>query len=278
MTYEAQLAATALLTETEAAARLGAQLTEPHIIETNDMAAFVALVPRENGAVDVVDLQEYAASPRASGERVVEVFDPESLLGYADRYAHQDDARVVHDPFKHTITLIVDDSTWGRHRCTLRLRETSEWVEWLKASGLSMTQAQFAELVEDHLPEFHTPDGATMLEIAQTFHASENSRFVSGTRLSSGETRLVYEQNIDAKAGTSGAVEVPEVVKVLVRPFEGGEPVLIKARFRYRLKQGSIGLGFVLDRPHAVQRQAFDEMSTTVVDELAGWLHTVGTP
>jgi uncharacterized protein YfdQ (DUF2303 family) len=160
------------------------------------------------------------------------------------------------------------------------LQRTREWTDWNKHDGATMGQETFANFVEDHTPDFANPSAADMLELAQTFHAAESAKFTSGVRLSSGETRLTYEQEINASAGKSGQIEVPSTITLALRPFEGLSVTQLTARFRFRLSSGKISMGYVLDRPHEVARAAFDVMCAEVASELGpdGWLTTVGKP
>lgn len=265
----------------QAEAAVVAQLARAAAVKTIDITDDylnpILVIAGEGGAQRVVDLQDYAELPRPSATRRATVYDPASLAAYTTRYSRLNRARLIHDPQALTVTAIIDDDGWRAHTCTLALEKTIEWKEWLAVDGSLMDQQRFAEFIEGRLTDFLTPTGADMLEVAQTFEASEQARWVSGTRLSSGETRLVYEQSIEAKAGTSGVLDVPSHITIGVEPFQGAGVYQLGARFRYRLKQGGIVMGLALDRPHDVARLAFTEMSNAIREELAGWLHVTGS-
>lgn len=267
-------------TRTEAAtvADLAWQAMEITVLETGDPEALAAFTPAGEGRMQLVDLQHLARGPRASDPREVTVYNPESLVAYCQAHLGGEQGRIVYDPTALTVTAILDEYRWASHRATLRLQRTPEWNDWNARDGKGMNQEQFADFVEDHTPDFSNPSAADMLELALTFHAAESAKFTSGVRLSSGETRLTYEQEINATAGKSGQIEVPSTITLVLRPFEGSPPTEITARFRFRLNSGKLSMGYVLDRPHEVARAAFDAVCGQVSEGLDDWLHTVGKP
>jgi uncharacterized protein YfdQ (DUF2303 family) len=115
-----------------------------------------------------------------------------------------------------------------------------------------------------------------MLEIAQTFHAKTNVSFRSGVRLSSGTTQFLYDEEQTAKAGGKGQLEVPTEFELGIAPFEGEAAYRIKARLRWRVRDGGLVIGYKLERPHEVVRDALQ----AIADRLDGELENVylGTP
>jgi len=96
------------------------------------------------------------------------------------------------------------------------------------------------------------------LEMAETFEASKSVQFKSGNRLKDGQRQLTYVETIDARAGTSGSVNIPDSILLNLSPFDGADPVVMGARIRYRIDGGNLRIGYVLDRPDLVLRSAFD--------------------
>jgi uncharacterized protein YfdQ (DUF2303 family) len=140
---------------------------------------------------------------------------------------------------------------------TLNLPATPDWTLWLGKNGQLLDQAVFAEHIEDGAHCIGDPDPATMLEIAQSFQAHTNVSFKSGSRLTSGETRLQYEEEVNARAGQTGSIEIPDAITLRLQPFEGSPTYEVLARFRYRLAGGNLKLGYRLIRPDIVRREAF---------------------
>jgi uncharacterized protein YfdQ (DUF2303 family) len=124
-----------------------------------------------------------------------------------------------------------------------------------------MSQEDFAEHVEVGLDDIAEPAGADVLEMAQTFHAKAHSTFRQATRLATGETQFQYDEEVAATAGKTGTLEIPSVLKLALSPFVGEERYAVIARLRYRLSGGRLTLGYKLDRPQLVQRDALERIA-----------------
>lgn len=166
---------------------------------------------------------------------------------------------------------------WGDHRSTLTLQKTPEWEAWTRASGQMVDQEQFAEFLEDHVGEVREPDGAELLEVATSIQASIGATMKSAIRLDSGQVQVAYEESIEARAGKAGALTIPTRVVLALTPYEGGEPYKVEARFRYRLANGALKLGVVLDRPDDVLKAAFADVVKAVEDDTSCTV-LMGTP
>lgn len=198
-----------------------------------------------------------------------------ALAAYVNRFFA---TGIFADAPKATITAVCNGPTedgpgWGDHRAVLALQHTPEWKLWSCKSGTLGDQVRLAELFEDRIMDIVDPDGATMLELAQSFHASSSARFKSGVRLASGERQFVYEETVEARAGRKGDLTVPERFTLSLAPFVGEEPVTLTARLRFRVNGGDLQIGFVIDRLADVLRDAF----TNAVERIEGEL-TTGTP
>jgi uncharacterized protein YfdQ (DUF2303 family) len=152
---------------------------------------------------------------------------------------------------------------WGDHGCKLSVQRTPEWARWRSSTGLK-TQLQFAEHVEDRLPDFLSPAAADMLEIAQTFQAKRNVEFESGKRLKSGETNLVFKETDTTRAGQKGDLDVPDEFTIRLPLFEGGEPQEVRCRLRYRINDGTLNIGYQLVDPEELERVAFRNVVAAV--------------
>ncbi|WP_131104047.1 DUF2303 family protein [Ornithinimicrobium sufpigmenti] len=157
-----------------------------------------------------------------------------------------------------------DTAGHGDHAITLQLQHTPDWKDWTSRDGKLMGQADFAEFIEDHLPNFVDPTGADMLELAQTFQATTKVDFESSQRITSGETQLTYKEDTTAQAGKKGALAIPDTFAIGLQVFERGDAYKVQARFRYRINGGQLLLGYRLTRPDDVLRDAFDAVVTRV--------------
>ncbi len=128
-------------------------------------------------------------------------------------------------------------------------------------------EAPADELVEEGLEDIVEPPAAGMLEVAQSLQAAKSVAFRSGTRLQDGQVQLVWEETIEAKAGQKGDLTIPEVFVLGLCPYEGSDPFRVRARLRYRINDGALQMGYVLDRPEDVLEAAFGVVKDRVEAE-----------
>ncbi len=182
----------------------------------------------------------------------------------SETYANLDD---------RTITTVVNADTDADyaghrdHRLILQCKSSTAWTAWTARDGQLMKQVDFAEFIEDRLLDIVTPTGAEMLELAQSFQATTGVEFKSVAVLTSSSRSLIYEETIAAKAGMKGDIQIPTHIDLGLTPFDGGNRYRVRARFRYRIAHGDLALGYRLERPEDVLREAFDDVRTKVAEE-----------
>lgn len=177
------------------------------------------------------------------------------------------------DERRNTVTAVFDSHTseqagWGEHRVTLQLRTTLDWQTWAGHSGKMMPQGAFAEFIEDNVVNVVNPTAADMLELAQSFQAKSGVVYESSRFLDSGHRQLEYREQVDAKAGRKGQLDIPTEIELALQPFVGLDTYRVKARFRYRIHDGDLTLGYKLDRPDDVLLTAFGNVVEQVGDDL----------
>lgn len=154
---------------------------------------------------------------------------------------------------------------WGQHRAEYACPLSPEWAIWIKANKTAMAQADFAQFIEDNLPDIVEPAAADMLEVSRTLQAKKAVAFASGIHLPTGQTQFTYEEQIAGSAGARGQLSVPEVFSIGVPVFEGGPRYGIKCRLRYRIgDSGKLALWYDIERPHKVLEAAVEELRTAV--------------
>lgn len=206
---------------------------------------------RKTGTVTVRDVPSFVAYFGKHGDEHSEI--------YADRQAL-------------TVTAVVnahsvDGPDWGDHRLVLRLKHSDQFTAWQQTGGRNMPQVAFAEFIEDHRSDITDPPGADMLELVQTFQALTKVTFKSGTVLHSGQRQISYVEEIDARAGSKGNLVIPQTFTLALPIFDGAtEADAVTARLRYRIDDGRLLLGFVLDQINDVVAGAF----TAVVNQVDG--------
>lgn len=236
---------------------------------------------RADGGVDVVDLtteqhmqaldrlaRRFMDAPRRKIGRVA-LTEPGSFIGYVTKHYLEDATELYGDRKAGTITAVlnsdgVDEAGWGDHRAILTLTPTDAWKAWTQASGQLVNQTEFAEFLEDRAPDVVEPDAATLIEIATTMQASTAVAWKSGVRLQDGTVQLGYEETSDATAGTRGHLAIPQTITLGIAPFEGLDPYRVTARLRYRMRDGRLTIGVVLDQADDVLKAAFGDIVDTV--------------
>lgn len=244
--------------------------------DLEDGAAYSIVVPAGAELVQFDTDARRPAPARKTG--TVQLFDATSFAAYVLK--HHEDARteLYADPTQPGVTAILnghgarsDDSAdaetgWGDHRARLVFRETDAWQRWKKRNGILGSQTDFAEHIEESVADIVEPPGADMLELAGSFQAHSRVHFESAKNLASGERQLVYREEMTATAGRD-SITIPKEFVIGVAPYEGSSMYRITARLRYRLSDGRLSIGYVLDRPEDVLRTAFDDVLRDVQEQ-----------
>jgi len=153
-----------------------------------------------------------------------------------------------------------DATSWDLFRALLPLRHTPSWNVWAAANGKQVNQADFAQFLEDNIPDIAEPSGALLVEIARTLEANMDVSFQSHVRAENGAHRFAWLENVTGSATTKdGRIDIPAEITLRLQPFEGSKLYTIKARLRYRLAASKVTLGFELVRMQDVLTEAFDD-------------------
>lgn len=233
----------------------------------------IYLVATANGDVKTIDLYDAHRPTPARKTGTTTVRDAASFAAFWAK--HSDNTSEVYadaDRLSVTAVLNADSPTaadWGDHRLRLELRETDAWKQWAANDGKLLEQEQFAEFIEDHLPEILDPAAAEMLEIAQSISGTVKAEFTSGTRLATGQRQLSYVETITTKAGQKNNLVIPETFIVGLLPFEGlTEGYRITARLRYRIEGTGLRIGYKLDRPGDSRKKAFEDITAAIGEQI----------
>jgi uncharacterized protein YfdQ (DUF2303 family) len=235
-----------------------------------DPAVLTYVVVPDGATGEVLDLTKYLDAPRRK-TGVTRIIDAESFVMHVNDHK-TGSTRLYAVPDQGTVTAVFDDHSatdpgWGQHRVILQVKKTREWLHWETADGKLGKQTEFANHIEDGLLEIREPDGATMLELAQSFQAHTNVTFRTSDRLANGERQFTYDEEVTAAAGRTGNLAVPEQFVLGIAPYEGTDPYRVEARLRWRLSNGQLSIGYKLTRPADVLRVAFDEILSAIATE-----------
>lgn len=156
---------------------------------------------------------------------------------------------------------------WRDYTATYACPLATEWLTWKGKSGAQMNQEQFAQFIEDNLPDIAIPTAAEMLEISRSLEAKKKVNFASGIRLSNGQNELTYEEEITGTA-QKGKLKVPEEFTIGIPVLEGGLKYAVNARLRYRIADGGkLTMWYELIRPHKILEDAVNAVKAEIADK-----------
>lgn len=251
------------------AAEMSKQPIPVHTDEEHNQFWF--LVNGQQVHIDADTHDDYAMHPRRARGRIV-VDKLADVVDLAAQHAAEPGAVAAYASAQHhKITVILNDTVGTvpghrDHTLTHELKETQAWKTWKAMSGNYYEQVAFAEHIEARLIDIVDPTGADMLELVQTFIATSSAEIRSHRRLANGETQIMYAETLNAQAGQSGEFDIPAQIRIRVPMFEGHEPIEVDARFRYRVKEGNLKLGFLLNYADELEAKAFDEAVATLTE------------
>ena len=263
-------------TITTATARVVEQLTR-EAVEPREIEHGLYLAPGDETGSRVIDVRDQIERTKDHPRRktgAVTLAQHDSFTAYLTKHG-MPETELWADIDKDRITAVInahaavagdpDDegvAGWGDHRATLQLVTTQDWRDWTGNSGKLVGQQEFAEFVEQHLPNFLRPSAADMLELAQTIEGSTKVSFESSKRVKSGETAIEWREDTTATAGKKGTIDIPDTIDLGMQVYEAGAPYKLTARFRYRIGAGAgqLVLGYVLERDGDVKRDAFGQV------------------
>lgn len=165
---------------------------------------------------------------------------------------------------------------WNRHTALLNLCYHSDYATLRASDNKFFGQEEFALFVEENTHLFTTPDGATMLELAQELKGARNASFQSGKRLANGQIKIEYIEQLEAK-GVRRDFEIPEYLIMNMPIFEGFAAQEIKAAFRWRMDDGGKVYFAYRLLTKVAERKAVDEVKINVSAQTRLPLYAVST-
>lgn len=174
-----------------------------------------------------------------------------------------------------------DAPRWEDHRLLLQLTPTLPWKRWTDQDRQMLLQIQFADFIEENLVDIANEPvpAAAMLQVATTFQTNTKGAYTSRINPSSGARTLLFDEETTATSGGNGkqTIGVPEKFAVLLAPFDDVDLYKMEARLRYRIENGHLKLGFLLDRPQDSFRAAVKQI-VDQVHEATGATIMRGSP
>jgi uncharacterized protein YfdQ (DUF2303 family) len=241
---------------------LARRASTPHALDPSKPHSMLV---REGEGVETIDLESFLPAPRRSAG-IYSPADADSFVNYATLHRSGEQTTVWVDQLNARIVAVLNDNGatgpgWGDHRAVLALIKTPEWQHWLSADGKYLNQEQFAEHLQDGIMEIREPAAAEVLEVAQTIQGKTNADWKSATRLDNGAVGFSYQEEVVASAGRSGNLEIPAEIVLGVAPFYGEQPFEVRARLRYKIREGNLAIGYKLERPNEIELEVLKAIS-----------------
>jgi uncharacterized protein YfdQ (DUF2303 family) len=190
-----------------------------------------------------------------------EFVDAQSFIKYFNDFS-EDQSRIFAEEETAKILAIldyhsaIDLAAWCQHQATLQLQKSEEWTLWNAHNKQLKSHEDFAQFIEDNLPDITNPAGAVMLEMVRTLTASAEISCESALRTNAG-FKVHFNEVFKGTAGPAHDVEIPEKFTISIPVYIGSPKVDLTARLRYRLASGRLTLWYDLYRAAAVERAAF---------------------
>jgi uncharacterized protein YfdQ (DUF2303 family) len=246
------------------AARQGAA---PQVIDAE--AGVVFLPSAVGGQGRVVDPEEYKLTPRRKKGHVV-CFDAASFNQIIKDNGDAGNVAIYFDrnPLKPSVVAVLNGNGvtgpgWGDFLVSIEFRPTPQWVKWSKNDGQLLPQVDFAEFIEENMEDIADPPGAAMLEIASQLQLIRSVNFRSKVTLQSGAFAFTHDQDDKASVG-AGSIEVPQTFTLGIAPIFGLASYKVPARFRYRIVEGKLRLGYKLQRIESMMSQIIEDVIAKV--------------
>lgn len=250
------------------------QLTEL-IRQSSDpikVAEHLLLIAGSDGSQKIVDLRAHTTDPRSAKTANRSVRDTRSFLTYLEKHRSEEQTEVYADLEASRIVAIIDahfgneeEAGLNQHVLALDLVHTPEWKTWVESDGKKMSQADFAEFMQENAEDVVGDDAVTLLEVAQHLQGHTSVEFESGQRLTNGEVKLAYKETTTARMGQRDDVSIPSEFKIGVKPYLGSARYRVGVQFRYKIgTDGKVTMSYHLDRPHVTLQAAFDDMVNEV--------------
>ncbi|MVA91576.1 DUF2303 family protein [Agrobacterium vitis] len=232
------------------------------------------LIDRKAGkAISVKPLlEEYREKPRAK-LGTAEVKTLESFIGLVNRHKTSDSVIFAETDWqKPSITAVIDyhqaesggEADNCKHRIKYPFPLSEEWQAWVAQNGQPMNQTDFAQWIEDHIPDLAAPTQAEVDEYLDVFslktaypnelvtlsrglQVNVASNVKNNVTLQSGEGQITFEE--EHRDATGAKLSVPGLFILSIAPFFMGTKARIPVRLRYRVKNGAVIWSFHLYRP-----------------------------
>lgn len=237
---------------------------ERFIIDGRELAS----VPNKDGSYTLLSLEEHQRRP-ARLEQAITCRTAAAFVEYVSLFGRLHDTMIFADRDEKSFTAFLDyheaTATGAHvparlaHTAVLPLKHPIAWLAWTGKNKQKFTQEEFAQFIEDHLPEIAQPAGATLLELVRNFEAKKDVNYQSSIRANDGNIQFTYNEIVQGNS-RAGQMMMPADLLLALSPFEGSSQFPVTARMRWRLETGGkLSLWYDLLRVEDVLDIAFEQ-------------------
>ena len=183
---------------------------------------------------------------------------------------------------------------FGQHHIRYNFPLSEEWKWWKKISGVGMSQASFAQVIEDRLHEFSNAEANEMTEyegllslkfgsphelvrVARGISLHAELKVDNIVTLASGEAQIGFAEAHNVKGSDGKPLKVPGLVMLSIPLFYGGGLVRVPVGLRYERRGSEVQWKLLLFRADKIELTAL----TTAFEEamtLTGLPGFLGSP
>lgn len=202
--------------------------------------------------------------------------EPASLIGYTNLYKRSSAiclaypgalAFIVrldyHTP--NSGELVEAGPATNKHTAQLDTPYDPDYAKWKQVFGTLIPQESFATFIEDMAHTIITPDAGRLQEIVLDLQVHRNVAFKSAINQRDGTAKLQFEEE-DANGGATsqGDIILPSSIVLTMPVFQGGQPIEITAKLRYRLERGVLRFLIVPPGLEKIERDEFVAIGDTI--------------
>lgn len=199
----------------------------------------------------------------------VTMHDRESFIEYINRFKHGETQIFAEPGFlaggTAHVTAVIDYhkpagdglnelETPGRNAHIVKYvpRYSDQWKRWSSATA-PLTQAEFAEFIEENRLDIREPAAASLLDIVRTFKSNKKVAYNSVVYQSNGDVRLGYEETTDKSTSSV----LPEQLVLGIPVYFRGPVYAVPVFIRYRVSNGGVVFQLKMDRADLIEDDAF---------------------
>ena len=228
----------------------------------------VSIRETTNGKMRFEDLERFARAPRRTRQRV-QLENVEAFVRYVSEFARPSRTLVFATAHlsDYAIRAMIDyhgtgedEASWQEHSATYSPAFATGFGAWNAIHGQPITQAQFADFLEDRAADAVVPDPADLMAVASHFEAVRDVTFKSAINVSTGERQFRYEE----KDGAGGGIQCPKMILLRTPIFEGTPPIDFSVRISYTFRDGKLVFALKIHR----MAETIDEAFNALCDEI----------